>query len=135
MRLSNEAARRSHSGYVIDPMLALADLVWLFEGEPSYPFGKADAPWPYVLIRFTLTREDVSCEVDIEPADESVAITLARGDATVAQLALNQVCALRMEAERGREALCIDLDESIDASTLRLQTKPTLSLTWSVGTL
>lgn len=134
MRLPTEAALTSHSGRVIDPMLELADLVWLFEGEPSYPLGTDDAPWPYVRIRFTLTRGDISCEVNIEPADESVAITLARGDATVAQLVLHRVRALRTEAERGREALCIDLDENVDASTLRLQTKPTLSLAWSVGT-
>ncbi|NYD24949.1 hypothetical protein [Kineococcus aurantiacus] len=122
-----------HSGQVMDPMPALEDLVWLFESEPTYPFGMEDAPWPYVCVRFTLTRGAARVELEVEPASELVKLSLTSAGAELVDVELQSVQSLVVEKRAGRELLGVVFDERVPLGGLWLQTKPALSLTWRAG--
>ena len=114
-------------------MPTLEDLVWLFESEPVYPFGVDDAPWPYVCVRFVLTRGSTHVELEFEPASELVKLSLSSGGGELVGLELHRVRSLVVEKRAGRELLSLVFDEQLPVDGLWLQTKPSLSLTWRTG--
>jgi hypothetical protein len=117
----------------MDPTPKLENLVWLFESEPVYPFGINDAPWPYVRVRFALTRGSTRVELEIEPASELVKLSLNSDGGELAGLELHQVRSLVVEKRAGRELLGLVFDEKLLVDGLWLQTKPSLSVTWRTG--
>ncbi len=117
----------------MDPMPTLEDLVWLFESEPVYPFGVDDAPWPYVCVRFALTRGSTRVELEVEPASELVKLSLNSDGGELVGLELHQVRSLVVEKRAGQELLGLVFDEQLPVDGLWLQTKPSLSVTWRTG--
>ncbi|GAB3601665.1 hypothetical protein GCM10027586_04730 [Kineococcus gypseus] len=117
----------------MDPMPVLEDLVWLFESEPVYPFGVEDAPWPYVCVRFALTRGSTRVQLEVEPASGRVGLSLSSAGAELVELELGSVTSLVVEKRAGRELLGVLFDERLPVGSLWLQTKPTVSVTWRAG--
>ncbi|WP_432570463.1 hypothetical protein [Kineococcus sp. SYSU DK005] len=118
---------------MMDPLPALQDLARLFESEPLYPFGIQDAPWPYVCVRFTLTRGASRVQLQVEPASDLVRLVLHAAGEELVHLQLHAVRSLRAERAAGRELLGIAFDERLPVDGLWLRTRPSLSLTWRAG--
>ncbi|GAA0292505.1 hypothetical protein [Kineococcus aurantiacus] len=85
----------------MDPMPALEDLVWLFESEPTHPFGAEDAPWPYVCVGFTLTRGAARVELEVEPASGLVELSLTSAGVELVDVELQSVRSLVAEKWAG----------------------------------
>lgn len=117
----------------MDPMPSLEDLVRLFESEPAHPFGIDDAPWPYVCVRFALTRGSLHVELEAEPASELVKLSLSSDGGELVGLELHRVRSLVVEERAGRELLGLVFDEQLPVDGLWLQTKPSSSVTWRTG--
>lgn len=117
----------------MDPLPNLEDLAALFEGEPAYPFGVADSPWPYSCVRFFLERGALRVDVEIDPASDQVGVVLSFAGEQVVDLELHAVRALVVERRRGVGLLGVVFEERLRADGLWLRTAPQISLTWRAG--
>jgi hypothetical protein len=111
----------------MDPFPALHDLVALFEAEPAYT--DPGVPAVYNRLTFVTDRGADRVRCEIEPANGRVAFAWERGGVEVARGEFDDVAALRVEAERGREALVAEL-RTPAARPVRLQLRPAIHLSW-----
>lgn len=116
----------------MDPLPSYEELFWLFEAEPiRRPAGE---PWPYTSVTFRTTRAGYDIEMDIEPGYRVVRLRLhAAGGGKLIDLELGGVLGVGVERIQDRESLRIDFPHDSPASTLWVQFKPDVTLTWSHG--
>jgi hypothetical protein len=113
----------------------LADLIWLFEDEPSAAFP--DLGWPSGLQSFRLRRGDREVLFSLDPLAGDAYITLHVSGREVASIGrlrrLETLSVIRRESYEGLELRFIDAK----LEPVSLQTKPEIKLSWdvvSVGT-
>ncbi|MEV4141307.1 hypothetical protein AB0J72_55225 [Dactylosporangium sp. NPDC049742] len=104
----------------MEPIPSYDDLVWLFEGEPTYPDAADErpadsrhgwrSPWPYMSVTFRAVRAGYEIELDIEPAYEQVRLRLraAAGGPDLVRLDLTGVCTGGLDRAHGHELLRVD---------------------------
>lgn len=128
----------------MDPPPDLADLVWLFEAEPRWPYaedlshpytdaGYEEQLWPYTAAIFRLQRQKAWVEMEIHPDHHKVCLTVATGEDRLTELELGGVQSVTADRLSGREYLRIDFCDHTVAEPLWLRTKPTIGLRWAVG--
>ena len=111
----------------MDPFPALHELVALFEAEPTYL--DPGVPAVYNTLRFVTERgaDRVVCEIAL--ANRILRFVWERDGAALVRAEFADVAALRVEAERGREALVAEL-HTPRARPVRLQLRPAVHLSW-----
>ncbi|HEX6519130.1 MAG TPA: hypothetical protein VF070_03835 [Streptosporangiaceae bacterium] len=108
----------------------LADLIWLFEDEPSNP--DPDLRWPVGLQSFRLQRGPHEVLFSIDPTSGEAYITLYAAGQELADLGrLRRLEALTVIKRDGYEGLELRF---VDArhDPLIVQTRPEIKLTWNV---
>lgn len=111
----------------MDPFPALHELIALFEAEPTYL--DLGVPAVYNTLTFVTERgaDRVACE--IAPANGVLRLVWERDGAVLVRAEFADVAALRIEAERGREALVAEL-HTPRTRPVRLQLRPAIHLAW-----
>jgi hypothetical protein len=111
----------------------LADLIWLFEDEPSATFPELD--WPNGLQSFRLRRGPREILFSLEPVAGEAYITLYVGGQEVASIGrLRRLETLRVIRRDGYEGLELRfIDARLDP--VSLETKPGIKLSWDVMSL
>lgn len=111
----------------------LADLIWLFEDEPSNP--DPYLTWPVGLHSFRLQRGDREVLFSLDPASGEVYITLYAAGYELASLGrLRQLEALTVVKREEYEGLELRF-QNAQHDPLILQTRPEIKLTWDVFAL
>ena len=127
----------------MEPLPEPEDLIWLFEGEPDYPYAEDERragyelgwrePWPYTRVIFRLSRDGRSVLLDLEPGYEQVRLQIRDAESEVVDLLLRQVSGMAIDRSKGQELLRLDFAESFNGRSLWLRLKPEISLGWEVG--
>lgn len=111
----------------------LADLIWLFEDEPTGQFP--DLPWPVGLQSFRLTRGAQEVVFSLDPFPGEAYITLYVGGQEIASVhRLRTVETLTIVKRDGYEGLELRFVGGKHDS-LTLQTRPQIKLHWDVAPL
>ncbi|TDC86310.1 hypothetical protein [Actinomadura sp. 7K507] len=111
----------------------LADLIWLFEDEPTSE--DADLAWPVGLQSFRLRRGTREVLFSLDPTSGEAYLTMYEaGEETMALGRLRRLASLTVEKRDEYEGLVL-LFTSGDLDALRLQTRPVIRLSWDVMTL
>ncbi|TQS27313.1 hypothetical protein [Microbispora sp. KK1-11] len=109
----------------------LADLIWLFEGEPERQYD--DVGWPVGLHSFHLSRGPTAILFSIDATAGEAYISLYAGEEEIASLGRLRPLG-RLSVERHRpdtESLTLWFrDESKEP--IRIQTRPLICLAWDV---
>jgi hypothetical protein len=108
----------------------LAELIWLFEDEPTpeYP----DLGWPAGLHSFRLHRGDREVLFSLDPLAGDAYISLFAGGQEMVQLGrLRRIETLRIVKDDGCEGLVLNFVGG-KLEPVSLQTKPVLWLRWDV---
>jgi hypothetical protein len=107
----------------------LADLVWLFEDEPTPEFE--DMTWPVGLHSFRLRRGTREAVFSLDPASGEAYLTISDGGEDVVSLGrLRTLERLTIEKDGEREGLLLWFTRGFDP--LRLETRPVIRLSWDV---
>jgi hypothetical protein len=110
----------------------LADLVWLFEDEPTP--AEDDLRWPIGLHSFRLRRGDREVVFSLDPLSGEAYVTLfSGGEETVSLSRLRTLERLTVDKGGEREGLVLRFVTGLEP--LRLQTRPVIRLTWDVKPL
>ncbi|WP_329249350.1 hypothetical protein OG417_02985 [Actinoallomurus sp. NBC_01490] len=113
-------------------MPELADLIWLFEDEPTP--SEEDLSWPVGLHSFRLRRGDREVLFSLDPTSGEAYVSLFEGgEETVSLGRLRRLERLTVEKEGEREGLVLRFVSGLDP--LRLQTRPVIRLSWDVNPL
>lgn len=130
---------------VMDPLPDPDELIWLFDGEPEYPYAEDErqtgyeygwrALWPTTRVIFSVERGSRAVELDLEPGYEQVRLKIRDGRSEVVDLKLRQVSGLGIDRAKGRELLRLDFGPNVESGGMWLQVKPEISLGWEVGHL
>ena len=108
----------------------LADLIWLFEDEPTVEFP--DVAWPVGLHSFRLRRGDHEVLFSIDPTDGDAQISLyVAGQEMIYLRRLRWIERLTIEKKDGYEGLVLYFTGG-QHEPLTLQTRPVIRLTWDV---
>jgi hypothetical protein len=109
----------------------LADLIWLFEGEPTRQFD--DCVWPIGLHSFRLTRGAQTVRFSLDPVAGEAYVSIYAGEQEHTYLGrLRRVD--RLGIDRGPadyEGLRLWFRDLTDEPVI-LQTKPQIRLSWDV---
>lgn len=110
----------------------LADLVWLFEDEPTPEFE--DLSWPVGLHSFRLRRGTREVVFSLDPTSGEAYLTISDGGGDVVSLGrLRTLEHLTVEKDGEREGLVLWFARGFDP--LRLETRPVIRLSWDVTPL
>lgn len=111
----------------------LADLIWLFEDEPSAAFPELG--WPNGLHSFRLRRGTREVLFSLDPAAGEAYITLYTAGQEVASIGrLRRLETLRVIRRNSYEGLELRfIDARFDP--VSLETKPEIKLSWDVMSL
>jgi hypothetical protein len=110
-------------------MPELADLVWLFEDEPTPEYE--DLSWPVGLHSFRLRRGTREVVLSLDPTSGEAYLTISDGDGQVVSLGrLRTLEGLTVEKDGEREGLVLRFTRGLDP--LRLDTRPIIRLSWDV---
>ncbi|MEU8341373.1 hypothetical protein SAMN05443665_10963 [Actinomadura meyerae] len=110
----------------------LADLIWLFEDEPTS--DDEDLAWPVGLQSFRLRRGTREVLFSVDPTSGEVYLTLSEAGDDIASIGrLRKLESLRIEKRDGYEGLVLRFKDDMDPLTL--QTSPVIRLTWNVTPL
>ncbi|WP_141579253.1 hypothetical protein [Actinomadura sp. WMMA1423] len=114
-------------------MPELADLIWLFEDEPTPQHE--DLAWPVGLQSFRLRRGSREVLFSLDPTSGEAYLTFFEaGEETVSIGRLRRLETLTVEKRNDYEGLVLRFDhERFDP--LQLQTRPVIRLTWNVMAL
>jgi hypothetical protein len=108
----------------------LADLIWLFEDEPTSDYP--DLAWPAGLQSFRLRRGDREVLFSLDPLSGEACISLyVAGQEMMYLGSLRRVETLTIVKEDGYEGLALNFEDA-KFDPVRLQTKPLIRLTWNV---
>jgi hypothetical protein len=111
----------------------LADLIWLFEDEPTGQFP--DLAWPVGLQSFRLTRADQEVVFSLDPFPGEAYITLYVGGQEIASVhRIRTVETLTIVKRDGYEGLELRFVGG-KHDPLTLQTRPQIKLYWDVAPL
>ncbi|MEV4152605.1 hypothetical protein AB0J48_06290 [Nocardia salmonicida] len=109
----------------------LADLIWLFEDEPTQKYD--DLEWPVGLYSFRLTRGDLAVLFSLDPLVGEAYISLFAGEEEIAYSGrlrrLDRLTIVRVPS--GYEGLKLWFPGDANES-LTLQTKPQIRLSWNI---
>ncbi len=111
----------------MDPFPALHELIALFEAEPTYL--DPGVPAAYNTLTFVTERGADRVRCEIAPADGVLRLEWERDGVALVRADFADVAALRAEAERGREALVVEL-RMPRARPFRLQLRPAIHVSW-----
>ncbi|MEV0400590.1 hypothetical protein [Actinoallomurus sp. NPDC050550] len=107
----------------------LADLVWLFEDEPTPEYE--DMTWPVGLHSFRLRRGAREVIFSLDPTSGEVYLRISDGGEDVVSLGrLRSLEGLTVEKHGEREGLVLRFARGFDP--LRLETRPIIRLSWDV---
>jgi len=110
-------------------MPELADLVWLFEDEPTPEFE--DLSWPVGLHSFRLRRGTREVVFSLDPTSGEAYLTISDAGGDVVSLGrLRTLEGLTVEKDGAREGLVLRFAHGFDP--LRLETRPIIRLSWDV---
>lgn len=108
----------------------LADLIWLFEDNPTAELE--DMSWPVGLHSFRLQRSNREVLFSLDPVSGEAYVTLFEaGDEIVSLGRLRKLEGLTVEKQTGQERLVLRFVEG-QHEALVLQTRPTIRLSWDV---
>ncbi|MBF6167470.1 hypothetical protein IU486_22320 [Streptomyces gardneri] len=109
----------------------LADLIWLFEDEPTRKYDDLD--WPVGLHSFRLTRGGLAVLFSLDPLVGEAYISLYAGEEEIAYLGrLRQLDRLTIvRGPSGYEGLQLWFPSDTN-EPLALQTKPQIRLSWNI---
>lgn len=108
----------------------LADLIWLFEDEPTLEYPDLD--WPVGLHSFRLRRDDREVLFSVDPTAGEAYISLYVAGQEMTYLGrLRGIETLRIEKIDQYEGLVLNFAGS-KHEPIRLQTRPVIRLTWNV---
>ncbi|NDU72363.1 hypothetical protein GWI34_06950 [Actinomadura sp. DSM 109109] len=108
----------------------LADLIWLFEDEPSPESD--DMPWPVGLQSFRLRRGTREVLFSLDPTSGEAYLRLYEaGEETLSIGRLRKLENLTVEKRDEHEGLILHF-ASDDLDPLHLQTSPAIRLSWNV---
>jgi hypothetical protein len=112
----------------------LADLIWLFEDEPTRQFD--DLEWPVGLHSFRLTRGAQAVKFSLDPMAGEAYISLYAGEQEHTYLGrLRRLNRLGVDrGPSGYEGLRLWFPGEMN-EPLALQTKPQIRLSWDVKSL
>lgn len=111
----------------------LADLIWLFEDEPTAEHP--DCAWPVGLQSFQLERGDRTVRFSLDPVAGEAYITLHAGGREIASVdRLRRVETLTIVKRDGYEGLELRFVGN-KHDPLILQTRPEIRLHWDVAPL
>ncbi|WP_280272030.1 hypothetical protein [Nocardia wallacei] len=111
----------------------LAELIWLFEDEPTR--GHDDLDWPVGLHSFRLTRRSTTVLFSLDPTAGDAYLSMYSGDEEIAYLGrLRRVDRLTVLREPDREGLRLWFHGDTH-EPLTLHTKPGIRLSWDVRPL
>jgi hypothetical protein len=111
-------------------------LVSFFEAEPLLPQAedgrswdglRVEDLWPNTEIRFITSSGDYTVAFDLEPCRHRASLRLRRDDQQLLDLYLRPLHQVSLDEAKG-EALILRLEDELGA--LRLQLRPSFSLTW-----
>jgi hypothetical protein len=104
-------------------------LIWLFEDQPASDCGEA---WPVGLHSFRLRRGDREVLFSLDPMAGEAYVTLYVAGQEIMSLGrLRRIETLTIEIRDEYEGLALNF-EGARFEPVRLQTKPTIRLTWNV---
>lgn len=110
-------------------MPELADLIWLFEDEPTSSYE--DLSWPVGLQSFRLRRGSREVLFSLDPTSGEAYVSIFEGGDEVVSLGrLRRLERLTVEKDGDRESLVLRFVTGLDP--LRLQTRPVIRLSWDV---
>jgi hypothetical protein len=110
----------------------LADLIWLFEDEPTA--SEDDLRWPVGLHSFRLRRGDREVVFSLDPMSGEAYVSLFDRDSEVVSLGrLRRLERLTVDKDGEREGLVLRFETGLDP--LRLRTRPVVHLSWDVKPL
>ena len=105
----------------------LQDLIWFFEVEPEVQYE--DLGWPTSPATFVTLRVPWVVRCTIAPYDYTVELDCSVDGTEALHLKLNGIVdALVIERTHGAEAMTIRPQEGADLGPLRLQLKPSVSV-------
>lgn len=108
----------------------LADLIWLFEDEPTMQYP--DLAWPVGLQSFRLRRGDREVLFSLDPLAGEAYISLYLAGQEMTYLGrLRRIETLRIVKEDGYEGLVLNFAGG-KLDPIRLQTRPVIRLRWDV---
>jgi hypothetical protein len=108
----------------------LADLIWLFEDDPTVKYP--DLAWPVGLHSFKLRRGDREVLFSVNPDYGDAVISLYVAGQEMTYLGrLRRIETLTIEKRDEYEGLVLNFAGS-KLEPLRLQTRPVIRLTWDV---
>jgi hypothetical protein len=111
----------------------LADLIWLFEDEPSA--AHPDLGWPVGLQSFRLRRDDREVLFSLDPLSGDAYITLYAAGQEIASIgrlrATETLTVVKRENYEGLELRFVGAKHD----PVSLQTKPEIRLSWNVSPL
>lgn len=114
-------------------MPELADLIWLFEDEPTS--GEEDLAWPVGLQSFRLRRGAREVLFSLDPTSGEAYLTMFEaGEETVSMGRIRRLESLAVEKRDGYEGMVLRFNGE-DFGPLRLQTRPVIRLSWDVMAL
>jgi hypothetical protein len=107
----------------------LADLIWLFEDEPTS--SDDDLGWPVGLQSFRLRRGAREVLFSLDPTSGEAYVSIFEGSEEIVSLGrLRRLERLAVEKNGEREGLVLRFVTGLDP--LRLQTRPVIRLSWDV---
>ena len=108
----------------------VADLIWLFEDEPTAE--DPDVGWPVGLHSFRLRRGNREVLFSLDPTYGEAYISLYVAEQEMTYLGrLRWIETLRIVKKDGYEGLVLNF-AGRELEPLRLQTRPVIRLTWDV---
>ncbi|MFD1932629.1 hypothetical protein ACFSKW_14200 [Nonomuraea mangrovi] len=112
----------------------LADLIWLFEGEPERQHD--DLHWPVGLHSFHLNRGATSVLFSIDPVAGEAYISLYADEEEIAYVSrLRPLGRLAVEQHQPDYEGLVLWFRDPSKEPVRLQTKPSIRLAWDVNSL
>lgn len=114
-------------------MPELADLIWLFEDEPSSE--DEDMTWPVGLQSFRLRRGSREVLFSLDPTSGEAYLTISEAGEEVMSIGrLRKLERLTVERRDEYEGLILHFNSG-EFDPLRLQTRPAIHLSWNVMAL
>lgn len=114
-------------------MPELADLIWLFEDEPTS--ADEDLTWPVGLQSFRLRRGSREVLFSLDPTSGEVYLTMFEAAQEVMTIGrIRKLESLTVEKRDEYEGLILRFN-SDELDPLRLQTRPVIHISWNVMAL